>query len=235
MADEPNNHEPTDQNGTTAVTTQSAAPTVSLEDARKMAAEAAEAAVSKVRDSIWAEARRKYEKQPEAPKQTPKENAPQVAATGMTADEVATIVARETAFARAVTAHGLSPEAEGLLRVAIKAESPEDVIGWVSTKAKAFGITQNPNPTPSPSAPAPAATTAAPTAPAPSHPAPAATNPVAPPQSITDWNSDQLKAYIRSKGANPQNPYSPEYRKVARELRNRFLADTADLKLSGPK
>lgn len=232
MADEPDNRESTDQI-TTAPTTQSTT-TLTLEDAKKMAAEAAEAAVSKVRDSIWAEARRKYEKQPEAPKQTPKEVTPQAAATGMTADEVATIVARETAFARAVTAHGLSPEAEGLLRVAIKSENPEDVIGWVTTKAKAFGIT-NQNPTPPPSATAPAAPTAVPTVPAPSHPAPAATNPVAPPQSITDWNSDQLRAYMRSKGANPSNPYSPEYRKVARELRNRFLVDTADVKLIGPK
>ncbi len=83
--------------------------------------------------------------------------------------------------------------------------------------------------------PAPSPTPSVVRQPAPTHPAPAATNPLEPPQSIFDWSADQMNAYVRSKGANPADPYSAAYRRVAREMRNRLLADGSNVRIIGPK
>jgi len=234
MADESDNANP-DPNATTAAPQ---APATSAPQIVSMTVEELEAKIN----AAAAAARRAEQakqKQPEPPKAQPKSNDTSPANTGQPTDDVLSMLRRQSAFDRAVGKANLSDEQVSILETLLQVApvKPEEVGAWVAAKAKAFGTTQNPNPNPTlaPSAPAHAAPTAAPTTPAPSHPAPAATNPVAPPQSITDWNSDQLRAYMRSKGANPANPYSPEYRKVARELRNRFLADTADMKLVGPK
>lgn len=231
MADEPDNATP-DLNATPAAPQ---APATSAPQVITMTPEELEAKIN----AAAAAARRAEQakqKQPEPPKAQPKSNDTPSANAGLSPDEIQSMMRRQSAFDRAVGKANLSDEQVSILETLFQVApvKPEEVGAWVAAKAKAFGTTQNPNPTPA-AAPAPAATTAAPTAPVPSHPAPAATNPVAPPQSITDWNADQLRAYMRSKGANPANPYSPEYRKVARELRNRFLVDTAEMKLSGPK
>ncbi len=175
----------------------------------------------------------KAQKQTEAPKvKKPENDVPH----GLSTDEVQSLIARNRAFDRAV-GDKFNADQVSILETLMAVEKPltSEIPEWVARKVKAFGTTTTSAPTvaqttaPTTQAQTPAA------APSPTHPAPAATNPAAPPQSIFDWSPDQMNAYIRSKGANPANPYSAEYRKVAREMRNRLLADGSAVRIVTPK
>jgi hypothetical protein len=88
------------------------------------------------------------------------------AASGMTASDVQTLMARERAFARATASVGLSPEQEALVEQTYRAVNPPDPYEWASTFIKVMGLGKPPQ--------APAAA-----APAPAQPTPTVANPTA--------------------------------------------------------
>jgi hypothetical protein len=182
-----------------------------------------------------AETRRALEAKAQKQAESPKPKKTDEPAPGLSTDDVQSMIARNRAFDRAV-GDKFNAEQVSILETLMAVEKPltSEIAEWVARKTKAFGTTSAPNVAQT-SAPAQQAQPPAPGTPAPTHPAPAATSTTAPPQSILDWSADQMNAYLRSKGANPANPYSAEYRKVAREIRNRFLADGSQVRVISPK
>lgn len=175
----------------------------------------------------------KAQKQAEPPK--PKT---QDSPAGLSPDDVQSMIARNRAFDRAV-GDKFNAEQVAILETLLAVEKPltSDISEWVSRKVKAFGTNTAAPTVAQTTVPAPPAPTASavPSTPAPSHAAPAATNPLAPPQSVLDWSKDTMEAWLNSKGASSNNPFSTAYRKAAREMRERFLADGSRTRIIAPK
>lgn len=189
------------------------------------------------RNTAAAAARREAEGRLKSKAESPK--VPERTEPPQQAEDYNTIASRRAVFDRALLKSGLDENQIALIEIAYRAEKPPDPAELVDRYVKAFGKPQSNAAPPQAQMPIPSATSI-PTlltanSSAPTHPAPASTNPAAPPPSVLDWTPDMVNAYLRSKGANPNNPYSPEYRKVAREMRSRFLADAANVKVVGPK
>ena len=175
----------------------------------------------------------KEQKQAEPPKAKKQD---ETTATGLSSDDVQSMMRRQSAFDRAIGKAQLDDEQTSIIETLFQVEKPQDIAEWVSRKAKAFGSTKPPSAPHAAQAtvPTPSATPQ-PATPGPTHPAPAATNMAGPPQSILDWSRDQMNQWLKSKGASAANPYSPAYRKAAREIRERFLADGAEVRIISPK
>lgn len=234
MADD---NEPTNStNGTgttTAPATQSSGPVITPEIQALI-----DAAAQKAHDAGAAAARRALEgkqKQPDQPKPPPAKADP-APSNGMSAADVARIVSRENAFARAAERHKWNEDQERFARVAFDASSPENVNEWAAALAKVFspapaegaGQTANPNTAQKPPSGA-TSTSAAPT------PAPSSSVQGDGPESIRKYDETMIRAWIRSKGGDVNNMMNPINRPILAEWNRKLEAEMAGFRIVSSK
>ena len=177
-------------------------------------------------DSAAAAARRSVEGRlkpnadpPAAPRHS---EAPAPNQSANVADQVARAVQRESAFTRAVTKAGLDTAQESVLRSLMSVEQVDDVGTWVTEKARVFGVQTQTNATPNHQPPAASPNPQANSVrPPPSVPPMSAVSNDGP-DDVTTWNQDQVEAYLRKHGADPNRPYHPSNFKAFKELANKF-------------
>lgn len=183
----------------------------------------------KTQNATWAEARRKYEKQSDPPKQPPSE---QTAATSqaLSPESVKQMIATESAIARGVALHGYSATQEAHLRTLIEASKPPDVPAFIAEMTAVFGITPKPATTATPQA-APPATTTAP--PARTAPAPSIAVPGDGPESTLKLSMSQISDLLIKNGAPfPANPMHPANAPFLGDLHKRLDAEMARIRLT---
>lgn len=118
------------------------------------------------------------------------------------------------------------------IRAAARREKPDDVDAFVAKWGRMFGKSTGAQPDTKNNTGALPPNQAAKTAPNPTLPPPAATPNPADGGPVFRALSDEVaqdtwQAYVRRKGADPGNPYSPKNRAVWREMRSRFEGEAS--------
>jgi len=185
-----------------------------------------EAEVQQAVNSAAAAARREAEakKREPAPAAPRPEPAP---TTGVSAADIARIVAQETAFTLAAERSKLNEDQVSMLRAKFDKDAPPNVNEWLDRNVKLFGGGNVSTPV-NPAAPAnpQAAAPTTPSVPAPIAPsAPSTAVPMERDVDIFTMDPSAIHELMRKKGAsNPSRPYDPKNRAGRREIRREFEA-----------
>lgn len=235
MADESNNAPPVPP-AQVAPVTQPTAPVITPEVQALIDAARAEER-TKTQNATWAEARRKYEKQSEPPKQTP--SAQPSAASQTQPDDFDQQFTQRLAvesLVHGIATHGLNSAQADAIKKLYKAEGPSDVAEWVKQKVVDLGFAKQPMPAtqeaPSSAAPTQAPAQTQPTSPTTPAPAPVqSSNPGALPTDVLRWSKDMRDAYLRSKAPIPHDLHDRRNRAAWRELARMGLDAMATMRV----
>lgn len=179
----------------------------------------------KTQNATWAEARRKYEKQPEAPKQ-PQSPDQSAAPAAPQAENIEQIIE----FEAEMRARGYAPDRMARFRKMFKAEKPDSATNWLNATEAELGITPKPNnaaPTQPPPAPV-----AAPTQPRAAAPAPSSVVPGDGPDRVINWSNDQLSKFLGENGGNAANPMHWSNRAAAIKVARMVEAEMARMRIT---
>lgn len=228
MADEQTPNDPTTTSQAAPVT-QATAPTITPEVQALIDAARSEER-TKTQNATWAEARRKYEKQPDPPKQAPSEQSA-ASSPAYSPESVKQMIATESAIVRGIAQHGYSAAQEVSLRALIEATKPPDVAAYIAEMTAVFGITPKQTTTATPQS---TQTQPAPTSPPrAAAPAPATTVPGDGPESVLKLSMSQISDLLVKNGAPfPANPMHPANAPFLGDIHKRLDAEMARIRLT---
>lgn len=238
MADEQN--APSNPPAQAAPVPQPAAATITPEQLQAAVDAARAEERTKTQNATWAEARRKYERQPESPKQaTPAASAAttESSQSGDFDQQFTQRLAVES-LVHGIASHGLSAAQADAIKTLYKAENPNDVAEWVKQKVSDLGFVKTPVPTAQPAqssaTPTPAAAPT-PTQPTTAAPAPVgSSSPTALPSDVLRWSKDMRDAYLRSKAPVPHDLHDRRNRGAWREVAKMALEAMSTVQVVPP-
>ena len=185
---------------------------------------------TKTQNATWAEARRKYDKQPDPPKPQPSEQSA-APSPALSPESVKQMIANESAIARGVALHGYSATQEASLRTLIEASKPPDVAAFIAEMTTVFNITKPNSTVTQPHAPA-VVSNAPPRAAA---PAPSVAVPGDGPERVLTWSEQQIADFSGKNGGNASNPMHWSNRQAAIKIAQLVEAEMAGMHFTARK